>query len=334
MHKSVGIALLLPVFLWGCAAPAGPQATSSPQPVQPMPRGDILTVGPGMAFALPSEAARAAKPGDIIRIAAGTYSDCARWDADNLTVEGVGDGATITGKVCDDKGLFITRGRNITIRNITFLAAHAGSHNGSGIRVEGPVLLVENSRFIDNDDGILAGDNPSSSITVRNSVFKGNGNCIAACAHGIYANHIALLRVENSEFEAQHVGHHIKSRAARTEVIGNFVHDGPGGSASYLVDLPNGGSALISGNRFEKGPHSQNKNVAISIGAEGPRAENPPGEIAIRDNDFTNDTGAPTAFVKNYTGNPITFEANRLTGDVIPLSVPEKPSGKTAAGPQ
>jgi hypothetical protein len=331
MHKSTRPALLLPIFLWGCAAPAGSQ--TSPLPVQSAPMGNVLTVGPGMAFALPSDAARAAKSGDTIRIAAGSYSDCARWDADDLTIEGLGDGATITDKVCDDKGLFITRGRNITIRNITFRAAHATSHNGSGIRAEGAVLLVENSRFLDNEDGILAGDNPSSSITVRNSIFKGNGNCIAACAHGIYANHIALLRVENSQFEEQHVGHHIKSRAARTEVINNTIHDGPGGTASYLVDMPNGGSALISGNRFEKGPLSENKNVAISIGAEGPRGENPTGDIAIRDNDFVNDTGVPTAFVKNYTEGPITLEANRLTGDVVPLTGPDKSAGKPAARP-
>ena len=324
MHNSIQLAL--PILLWGSLAQA--QTTSPPQP------GNVLTVGPGMTFALPSEAARAARSGDTIRITSGTYSDCARWNADDLIIEGLGDGATITDKVCDNKGLFITRGRNITIRNITFLAAHAGNHNGSGIRAEGAVLLVENSRFLDNEDGILAGDNPMSSITVRNSTFKGNGNCIAACAHGIYANHIALLRVENSQFEEQHVGHHIKSRAARTEVINNSVHDGPSGTASYLVDLPNGGSALISGNRFEKGPRSENRNVAISIGAEGPRAENPPGDIAVRDNDFTNNTGVRAAFVKNYTAGPITLEANRLTGDVIPLTGPDKPSDKPAAARQ
>ncbi|HWU55647.1 MAG TPA: right-handed parallel beta-helix repeat-containing protein [Rhizomicrobium sp.] len=327
MRKSVQLMLLLPVFLWG-----SPASSQAPQPAQTP--GNILSVGPGMAFALPSDAARAARSGDTIRIAPGTYSDCARWDADDLIVEGLGDGATITDKVCDDKGLFITRGRNITIRNITFLAARASSHNGSGIRAEGAVLLVQNSRFIDNEDGILAGNDPSSSITVRNSLFKGNGNCIAACAHGIYAGHIALLRVENSQFEEQHVGHHIKSRAARTEVVNNTVHDGPNGTASYLVDLPNGGSAVISGNKFEKGPRSDNKKVAISIGAEGPRAENPPGDIAVTDNAFVNDTGVPTAFVKNYTAGPVTLEANRLTGDVTPLSGPDKPAGKPAtAGP-
>ena len=146
MHNSIQLAL--PILLWGSLAQA--QTTSPPQP------GNVLMVGPGMTFALPSEAARAARSGDTIRITSGTYSDCARWNADDLIIEGLGDGATITDKVCDDKGLFITRGRNITVRNITFLAAHATSHNGSGIRAEGAVLLVENSRFIDNEDGPTA----------------------------------------------------------------------------------------------------------------------------------------------------------------------------------
>jgi hypothetical protein len=91
------------------------------------------------------------------------------------------------------------------------------------------------------------------------------------------------------------------------------------------VDLPNGGSAIISGNKFEKGPRSENRNAAISIGGEGPRAENPPGEIAITDNDFANDTGILTAFVKNYTDNPVSLAGNRLTGRVTPLRGPDDP---------
>jgi hypothetical protein len=270
-----------------------------------------LTVGPGKTYALPSEAARAAKAGDIIRIFPGTYTDCARWEANGLVIEGVGAGVIVADKVCDEEGLFITKGRDITVRNITFMSAHGASHNGSGIRAQGMNLTVEASRFIDNEDGILAKDNAGSTIVIRDSYFKGNGNCIAACAHGIYINHIALLRVENSEFVEQHVGHHIKSRAARTEIINNSVRDGVKGSASYLVDLPNGGSAVISGNRFEKGALSQNRDVAISIGAEGEKTENPPGEIIVEDNIFSNDVGVATTFVRNYTSEPVMPEASR-----------------------
>ena len=311
--------LLLPILVWNSPSLAD-------QPESRTDGAEILAVGPGKAYALPSEAAGAAKPGDTIRIFPGTYVDCAHWEADRLVIEGVGPGVIISDKVCNNKGLFITEGRDITVRNITFTSAHAGGHNGSGIRAEGANLTVEASRFIDNEDGILAGDRADSSIVIRNSYFRGNGNCIAACAHGIYVGHIALLRVENSEFVEQHVGHHIKSRAARTEIVNNFVHDGPKGSASYLVDLPNGGSAIISGNRFEKGPLSQNRRVAISIGAEGEKAQNPAGEITVEDNMFSNNAGGAVAFVKNYTGGPVALRRNRFSGLVTPLDV-SSPSG-------
>jgi hypothetical protein len=317
--RSAGVlvALLLPLIC-GPAAPshADPHAASS-QSVAGL--ATDLTVGPGKTFALPSDAARQAKPGDIIQIFPGRYVDCANWDADDLVIEGVGPGVIIADKVCDDKGLFVTRGRNITVRNITFTSAHAGNHNGSGIRAEGANLTVEASRFIADEDGILAGDNPASTIIVINSYFSGNGNCIAACAHGIYANHIALLHVENSHFVEQHVGHHIKSRAARTEIMGNTVQDGPFGSASYLVDLPNAGSAVISDNMFEKGPRSENKLVAISIGGEKSKGLNPAGDITIENNVFSNDAGIAVSFVKNYTDRVILLRANRFSGTVTPL---------------
>jgi hypothetical protein len=234
----------------------------------------------------------------------------------------VGPDVVLAGKVCDGKGIFVTRGNGITIRNITFMSAQVPGHNGAGIRVEGDNLTVEDSRFIGNENGILAGGNDASAIVIKNSVFRGNGNCIAACAHGIYIGRIALLRVENCTFQEQHVGHHIKSRAARTEIVNNSVQDGPNGSASYLVDLPNGGSALISGNLFEKGPRSSNKRTAIAIGAEG--ESNPAGEIVVEDNRFFNETGAAAAFVRNFTARPVTLQRNQFTGDVTPVGTPQE----------
>jgi hypothetical protein len=291
---------------------------------------DTLTVGAGKTYALPSAAAAAAQAGDTIQIFPGTYTDCTQWNADRLVIEGIGPDVVITGPVCGDKGLFITRGSDITVRNLTFKSAHATTHNGAGIRAEGgATLTVENSRFIDNEDGILGGLNSQDTIIVRNSSFQGNGNCIALCAHGIYIGHITLLRVENSQFTEQHEGHHIKSRAARTEIVGSTIQDNQNGSASYLVDMPNGGSALISGNQFEKGPKSQNRQVAISVGAEG--ASNPAGEIIVKDNVFTNDTGVATAFVKNYSTLSVTLSGNRFSGAVTPISGPPAPGNDAGA---
>lgn len=279
-----------------------------------------LVVGPGKTYELPSAAAPAASPGDTIRILPGRYADCAVWRADGITIEGTGR-VTIVEKICDDKGLFVIAGSNITVRGLTFSGAHNRVHNGAGIRAEGVNLTVENSRFIDNDDEILADGKRASTIIVRHSYFRGNGTCAGACAHGIYAGRIARLRIERSEFVGQREGHHIKSRAARTEILGDHVHDGLDGTSSYLVDIPNGGSVLIRGNRFEKGANSQNLGVAIAIGAEG-ADQGPTDRIDVENNSLVNDTGGPVVFVRNLTATPARLQGNTIGPNTTPLSGP------------
>jgi hypothetical protein len=46
------------------------------------------------------------------------------------------------------------------------------------------------------------------------------------------------------------------------------VVDGPTGTASYSIDLPNGGAATISNDQIEKGPDASNPTI-ISYGEEG-----------------------------------------------------------------
>ena len=283
----------------------------------------ILKVGPGEEMALPSDAAKVARSGDIIRIAPGSYTDCAIWPKriNGLTIEG--DGVTIGGRTCARKGIFIVDAMNVTIRGITFKGARSRDHNGAGIRSEARNLTVENSRFINNENGILSNNLPLSTITIRNSYFEGNGNCIAACGHGIYINHVKLVRVEGSEFVGQHEGHHVKSRAFRTELVGNTIHDGPSGNASYLVDVPNGGDVIITGNTFEKGPNAANRSAAISIGEEaGNKGANPTSEIRIEDNSFKNNLGSQTIFVRNRSGIKAVLRDNKMDGPVRPLAEP------------
>jgi hypothetical protein len=279
----------------------------------------ILVVGAGQTFERPSDAALVAQPGDTVQILPGRYVDCAVWTRDGVTIEGKGDGVVLADLSCEREAIFVIAGANVTVRNVTFTGAHVINHNGAGIRAQGANLTVENVRFIKNEEGILSGENLASTIIVRDSYFSGNGTCIAACAHGIYAGRIARLVVEHCEFVGQHQGHHIKSRAERTEILDNIVRDGPDGTASYLVDLPIGGSALIRGNRFEKGPHAENKITTISVGGEMPEQQNRPGPIDIQNNAFVNDTGVPTVFVRNYGAVPVHLQDNRLSGAVTPL---------------
>ena len=276
-----------------------------------------LLVGAGKVFKDPSEAAAAAKSGDVVRIDPGTYYDCAVWTASNLTIEGTGPNVVLADKICEGKAIFVVHADNIRIAGLIFARARSKDQNGAGIRAEGVNLTIESSEFVDNQEGILAGNNPESRIIVRSSAFVHNGTCIAACAHGIYVDHIRLLTVDHCRFFDTQTAHHIKSRALRTEIIDSAIEDGPAGTASYLVDLPNGGSLFMSGNILEKGPRNGNHSAAISIGEEG--VDQPMGEIVVTNNTFTND-GPTTAFVRNVTATPAKLTGNVLKGPgVTPL---------------
>ncbi|MBV8095059.1 MAG: hypothetical protein JOY71_13745 [Acetobacteraceae bacterium] len=275
-----------------------------------------LEVGPGKTYAQPSQAAAAAHDGDRVVIARGEYFDCAVWPQNHLVIEGESAaGTVITDKTCQGKALFVIPGNDVTVRNLTLTRARVPDANGAGIRAEGRNLLVEHVRFINNQDGILTTNQPQGSLIIRDSEFTRNGTCEQACAHGIYAGHLGLLRIERTTFRDTREGHHIKSRALRTEVIGSDIADGPEGTASYLIDIPNGGSVIVQNNKMEKGPKAQNHTAAIMIGAEG--VEQPTREILVEGNEFRLDGNYPTTFVYNMTATEAVLRGNRLVGQQI-----------------
>jgi hypothetical protein len=283
--------------------------------------GAVLNVGPNEKYTLPSQAILAAAPGDTIRIAPGTYRDCVSWTKDNLTVEGTGAGPVVSEAICQGKGIFVIAAPTATIRNITFEGAAVDEGNGSGIRSEGANLTVENCTFRNNQDGILTTNMRGSLISIHNSTFVDNGACLPGkgCAHGVYIGFVDLVRIEGSHFVGSRTGHHVKSRARRTELVNNTIEDGPDGTSSYLVDLPNGGSLLMTGNTLEKGPKTENPSAAISIGEEG--GKRPPGELIISGNTFNND-GPHTAFVRNMTTSNAQLTGNVVKGPVKLLTGP------------
>jgi len=283
-------------------------------------RAATLQVGPGKQYPQPSAAAAAALNGDRIEIAAGEYFDCAVWRANDLTVEGAGAAATvITDKVCQGKALFITTGQRITIRNLTLTRARVADNNGAGIRAEGGDLTVEHVRFINNQEGILAAASPAARIVIRDSDFERNGTCEGGggCAHGVYVNDLASLRIERSRFFETKQGHHIKSRAAMTEVIGCDIADGAKGTSSYAIDVPNGGAVLVRDTHIEKGPLSENHTGAIVVGAEGVTQRTP--GIVVENNTFRVDGDYNSFLVVNMTATEAALKGNILLGNAKAL---------------
>jgi Right handed beta helix region len=280
----------------------------------------VLLVGPDRSLQMPSEAAAVAQNGDVVRFDPGEYVDCAIWRASGLVLEAPAGAAHVRDRACAGKALWVVAGNDVTIDNITFSGARVPDQNGAGIRAEGKNLTVRNSRFYDNENGILAGTVEGSTILIEGSVFERNGKCAANCAHGVYVNRIERLKVVGSTFRAQQVGHHVKSGAQALEVIGTTIEDGPEGTASYLIDVTSGGEVVIADNHMQKGPKSENWDTAIHIAGEGAAADAP--EYRISNNRFRSDNPNEVAFVRNRTVIPALLEGNRLGGNVVPLVGP------------
>jgi len=228
-----------------------------------------LLVGPGKTYSVPSAAAAVAQAGDVVKISAGDYrGDVTTWSANNLTICGVGGRARLfaAGKNAGGKGLWILRGANPTIDSIEFHDASVPDQNGAGIRAEHVGdLLIRNSGFFDNEDGILGGEG-SATVTIENSEFARNGFGDGQ-SHNIYIGPAARLTVRNSFFHEAKIGHNLKSRAKETHIENSYFMDGPNGTSSYLIDTPNGGLVYLRGNLFQKGPNADNS-IAIAYGQE------------------------------------------------------------------
>ena len=303
------------ILALGHLVPAIAQTSSSAPPHR------VLEVGPTRAFNTPSAASQVAHDGDHIKIDAGEYTDCAVWRANNLVIEAIGGTAHMSGVTCADQAIWLVAGNRTLIKGIVFSGAHSRANNGAGIKLIGSTMTVQDSKFDHNENGILIGPGERSYVLVVHSTFTGNGKCEPECAHGIYAGHIAQLRVLNCTFSHQNVGHHIKSRAAATEIVGNRIEDGSDGTASFSIDLPNGGTALIRQNYIQKGEKSENRLAMVSIGEEGGLL--PSKGILIERNSFLNARPQLDAFIRNMAPDtPVRIAAdNTFLGDGLKYKV-------------
>ena len=281
----------------------------------------MLEVGAGRPFSLPSAAAAAAQTGDVIKIDSGTYDDCAVWRANGLVIEGADPERVIIGnRSCDGKGVFVIAGNDVTVRGVTLTGARSADSNGAGIRAEGINLTVERVRFLGNENGILHAGVRRGALIVRDSAFIGNGSCEQACAHGIY---VGPARVTARGEFAPSVPRAKAIMSSRVPTGPRFsthtIEDGPEGTSSYLIDIPNGGEVLLRGNRLSKGARSSNRSTAISIGAEG--VDRPTPKIRVESNVLSLEGNYRTVFVTNHTTTASVLKGNTLPPAVEPPSM-------------
>jgi hypothetical protein len=287
---------------------AGSHATAAGQP-EDGPR--TWRVGPNRSLTTPSAAAALARDGDTVLIDAGTYvGDVATWTQDDLILRGAGGRARLQadGKSAQGKAIWVIAGDRTKIDRLEFSGATVPDGNGAGIRQEGDGLTVTRSWFHHNENGILAGANADSDIVIRRSRLFRNG-AGDGYTHNLYIGAVRSLTVTGSYLWGADVGHELKSRAARNTIIGNRIADRDA-TASYSVDLPNGGSSLIAGNVIIQGPHSENSTV-VSYGSEGFTRDSR--RLRVVNNTFVNRRHTGT-FVGLAEGSSPDFRNNLLVG--------------------
>jgi hypothetical protein len=256
-----------------------------------------LTVGQGQQYSTIAAAVAASRDGDVLLVQAGTYTNDFATIGTKITIQGVGGMAKLVATVAppNGKGILVTN-TDVTIDHLEFAGAKVADMNGAGIRYQGGNLTITNSWFHDNQNGLLANPSATGTITIKNSEFDHNGAGDGR-SHNIYVGDIAKLSIDNSYFHDANVGHEIKSRAAETVITNSRVDDFQS-TASYSIDLPNGGKATIANTVIQQGANTGNPAI-VAFGEEGNlHATN---SLVMRGNTVLNDRPAGGTMLWNAT---------------------------------
>lgn len=252
---------------WGCAGLVGLAMVAGSG------QAAVIAVGPLESVRRIADAARLARDGDTVLIQPGTYTgDVTVWPQKSLEIRGAGVRPVLDagGAVAEGKAIWVFSDGHFKVSNIAFRGARAADHNGAGIRFERGRLEVRDCLFEDNEHGILTANFADAELTVADSVFRDAPQDSRSLHHLLYVGRIGRLSVEGSRFHGGYQGHLLKSRARHNDIRYNLLVDGQAGRASYELEFPEGGVAVVVGNVIGQGADSANPTL-LAYGAEGGR---------------------------------------------------------------
>jgi len=265
---------------------------------------NVLHVGPTRSIKTLQAASTAASNGDVIEVDAGTYQDdIAVWRQNDLTVRGVGGRAHMeaTREIPYDgsdqgngQGIWVVKGSGFTAESIEFSGAAVPDQNGAGIRNQGADFTVCNGYFHDNENGILGGAY-GRGMLIEHTEFDHNGLGETGRTHNIYVDGgggSLIFRYNYSHHAV--IGHNLKTRAPVNYILYNRIMDENSGTASYQVDVPNGGLTYLVGNVIQQGPNGDNSTM-VSYGAEG-LSSGRTHDLFVSHNTLVNDRGSGQFF--------------------------------------
>ena len=254
-----------------------------------------LLAGPGQPYAQPSDAVRAAQPGDRVLIDPGEYFDCAAWSTPGLTLEGRGPGVVLTDRTCQGKAILVIGGSGATLRGLTLARARVPDGNGAGIRLEAPGLTLDGVVFRNDQVGLLSGAT-GGSITITGCRFEGGGVAGDRPLPAVLAGAANRLLVRGSVF-ADGKGGAVSSDAAETVLDGNTITN-PG----TLPAVAAAGRLTLTGNSLSIGADAAGRPGAVlATGQDGP---------VLRGNRLV--SARPVALLLDWSGGTPVLDGNKV----------------------
>jgi hypothetical protein len=267
--------------------------------------GATLVVDPDGPIRTVADAARIAQDGDVVEIRSGEYrGDVAVWLQKRLTIRGVGPTKPVMraeGRSAEGKAIWVLRDGTFDIDNVAFEGARVPDLNGAGIRFESGRLTLRRCRFVDDENGVLTGNDAASELTVEDSEFAHAPRDRGPLKHLLYVGRIGRFSVTGSRFHDAFEGHLIKSRARESYVAYNLLYDDVDGMAGYELEFPDGGTAYVVGNVIGQSATTTNPAV-IAYGAEGSYWN--ANELYLSHNTLLSDLEAGTAFLRVWRERP------------------------------
>ncbi len=257
-------------------------------------------VGPKPPSMSLQQALAIAQDGDTLALLPGEYQGQTGVVLQKrLTLRSVGERAVLVAppRAAERKAVLVVRDGDIVVENLEFRGARADDANGAGIRFEAGRLTVRNCLFVDNENGILTGNNASAELVIEDSEFGLAPRVQGGLHHLLYVGRISKFSIRGSRFYSGYEGHLIKSRARENRIAYNLIYDGDEGRASYEIDLPNAGLAWIIGNVIGQGGDSQNP-VMVAYGSE--QAIWPKNALYLSHNTLVGNPWPPSWFVRVF----------------------------------
>lgn len=251
-------------------------------------------------------------PGGIIRIEPGVYTEggTLKEGRDGVLISGA-PGVVFDGAAVGGKGTFVLKSDNITIDNIECRNVAVRDRNGACVRLENKNLTLRNIKFINNENGVLTTAG-AKKILIEDSLFEGNGK--AGRAHGVYVSGAEQVIVRRSRIiGSKDEGHGLKIRA-RYLLVEDSVVASLEGVDSYLIDIPNGGTAVIRNSLLVEGANTANWFI-LSFGVEGAKFDR--NSLRLEKNIIVTDREGGSKFINLAEGMP----APSLSGNVIVGSI-------------